>query len=307
MYYFIINPNSRSGQGMDTWKNAERILKEKAVEYEAYFTEYTGHASRLARQIAALSVPCTLGVVGGDGTLNEVVNGLADTEYSHITLGYIPTGSGNDFARGLHLSSDIQSCMDSILAPREIVSVDLGLSRTKDNVRYFLVSSGIGYDADICRNVMASPLKKFFNRIHLGKLTYVVIALKLLMKYDPCPVCVRLDKKKTFSIPRYFFITGMVQKYEGGGVKFCPFAKYDDGLLDFCIAGNLPKAKIMALFPTAFTGKHTEFRGIHILRGKRLDIISQASLPIHCDGESMGCSSHLTISAADKHINVILR
>ena len=307
MYYFIINPNSRSGEGFHTWKAAEELLRERALEYEAYFTEGTGHASRLARQIAALSLPCTLTVVGGDGTLNEVANGLADTEYSHITLGYIPTGSGNDFARGLGLSCDVKTCIDSILSPREIVSVDLGLSRTREASRYFLVSSGIGYDADICRNVTASPLKKLLNRLHLGKLTYAAIALGLLFRYDPCPVCVRLDKKKTFSIPRYFFITGMIQKYEGGGVKFCPYARYDDGLLDFCIAGNLAKAKILFLFPTAFAGKHTDFSGVHILRGKRLDIISQAPLPIHCDGESMGCSSHLTLYASDKKLPVILR
>ena len=307
MYYFIINPNSRSGQGMDTWKNAERILKEKAVEYEAYFTEYTGHASRLARQIAALSVPCTLGVVGGDGTLNEVVNGLADTEYSHITLGYIPTGSGNDFARGLHLSSDVQSCMDSILAPREIVSVDLGLSRTKDNVRYFLVSSGIGYDADICRNVIKTPMKKALIRLHMGKLTYVYVALKLLLGYQCCPVSVRIDKKEIHRLPRFYFLAGMNMKQEGGGVRFCPGARYQDGLLDVCLVGDLPKAKILTLFPTAFIGKHTRFHGIHMYRCRRIDIISEKPLPIHCDGESAGSHRHLTILNTQKKIKVILK
>ena len=98
MYYFIINSHSKSGYGMSIWKRAEAILKEREVSYEARFTEYTGHAKKLAEQIANLSRPCTLGVLGGDGTLNEVINGLAETDFSHITLGYLPTGSGNDFA-----------------------------------------------------------------------------------------------------------------------------------------------------------------------------------------------------------------
>ena len=101
MYYFIINPHSRSGHGLSVWQKADAILKEKGMEYKTYFTEYTGHAIQLAAHIAeetaAFHMNCTLAVVGGDGTLNEVINGLMKQDFSHITLGYIPTGSGNDF------------------------------------------------------------------------------------------------------------------------------------------------------------------------------------------------------------------
>ena len=82
MYYFIVNPNSRSGHGLHLWQEAENILKEKKIEYEVFFTEYPGHAMALSRQIAGLRLPCTLSVLGGDGTLNEVVNGLMETDFS---------------------------------------------------------------------------------------------------------------------------------------------------------------------------------------------------------------------------------
>lgn len=307
MYYFIINPHSKSGYGMSIWKRAEAILKEREVSYEARFTEYTGHAKKLTEQIARLSRPCTLSVLGGDGTLNEVINGLAETDFSHITLGYIPTGSGNDFARALNLSGDVGKCMDAILAPSQCTAVDIGLARTQENSRYFLVSSGIGYDADICRNVMVSPLKKAMNKIHLGKLTYVLIALKLLILYKACPVSVRIDKKETASLSKFFFITGMNMPYEGGGVKFCPKADFQDSLLDICIIGNLSKLKILALFPTAFVGKHGRFQGVTLTRCKRIDISSKSPLPIHCDGESLGVADHLTLQSAEKQINVILK
>ena len=112
MFYFIVNPHARSGQGMDIWKKAEEILAAQNTEYEVFFTKYTGHARELARQIAILSLPCILTVLGGDGTLNEVIDGLASQgDFSHITLGYIPTGSGNDFARGLGIPSDVTACM----------------------------------------------------------------------------------------------------------------------------------------------------------------------------------------------------
>lgn len=307
MYYFIINPHSKSGYGMSIWKRAEAILKEREVAYEARFTEYTGHAKKLAEQIARLSRPCTLSVLGGDGTLNEVINGLAETDFSHITLGYIPTGSGNDFARALNLSCDVEKCIEVILAPSQCIAVDIGLARTQENSRYFLVSSGIGYDADICRNVMVSPLKKAMNKIHLGKLTYVLIALKLLILYKACPVSVRIDKKETASLSKFFFITGMNMPYEGGGVKFCPKADFQDSLLDICMIGNLSKLKILALFPTAFVGKHERFQGVTLTKCKRIDISSKSPLPVHCDGESLGVADHLTLQSAGKQINVILK
>lgn len=307
MYYFIVNPHSRSGHGMEIWKNAKELLDEKDVEYEAFFTEYTGHAQQLARQIAALSEPCTLAVLGGDGTLNEVINGLAAAKYSHITLGYLPTGSGNDFARGLGISTDIKTALNAVLIPKEIIPVDIGLAKTNELSRYFLVSSGIGYDADICRQVMISRLKKLLNKMHLGKLTYVLIALKQLISYQPCPVSIRLDSKETSRFPRVFFIAGMNLKYEGGGVQFCPDAQFNDGLIDICAVDKISKLKILFLFPTAFFGKHTLFRGVHILRAEHIDIISKVPLPLHCDGEVLSFTNRLTLMASGKQINVILR
>lgn len=307
MFYFIVNPHACSDQGMDIWKKAEEILAAEKVEYEVFFTKYTGHAKELAKQIAVLSLPCTLTVLGGDGTLNEVIDGLAQTDFSRITLGYIPTGSGNDFARGLGISSNVTACMNSILSPSDYALVDVGMSRTSAGKHYFLVSSGIGYDADICRNVMKTPMKKALNRLHMGKLTYVYVALKLLLGYQCCPVSVRIDKKEIHRLPRFYFLAGMNMKQEGGGVRFCPGARYQDGLLDVCLVGDLPKAKILTLFPTAFIGKHTRFHGIHMYRCRRIDIISEKPLPIHCDGESAGSHRHLTILNTQKKIKVILK
>lgn len=307
MYYFIVNPHSRSGHGMDLWRKAETILNDKDVEYEVYFTEYIGHAQKLARKIADFCVPCTLSVLGGDGTLNEVINGLATSEYSHITLGYIPTGSGNDFARGLGMDTDIETRLNAILSPAECTFVDIGLSKSDEVSRYFLVSSGIGYDADICRHVMLSRLKKVLNKLHLGKMIYVVIALKQLIFYKPSPVSVRLDKKATLRFSDVLFIAGMNLKYEGGGVKFCPDARFDDDTLDICLTNNIPKLKILTLLPTAFFGKHTGFKGVHMMKCRRMDIISKIPLPLHCDGEVLGFTERLTLMASGKQINVILR
>ena len=209
MYYFIINPRSRSGKGQEIWDRVKKRLDEENLEYEAYFTQKQGHAAELAHQIAALSIPCTLVVVGGDGTVNEVVNGLVKTVYTHITLGYIPTGSGNDFARGLGLTKDTEKAVEQILAPADIEKMDIGIAQSNGEKRYFLISAGIGFDASICHEALNSGLKDFLNKYHLGKLTYAAIALKQLFLYRPCRVDIRLDRQRICRFPRCFFVAGM--------------------------------------------------------------------------------------------------
>ena len=100
-------------------------------------------------------------VVGGDGTVNEVVNGLVKTVYTHITLGYIPTGSGNDFARGLGLTKDTDKAVEQILSPACIEKMDIGIARSDGEKRCFLISAGIGFDASICHEALNSGLKDF--------------------------------------------------------------------------------------------------------------------------------------------------
>ena len=94
MYSFIINPNARSGKGLRAWKLIEHRLEEKSVPYQVFFTKYQGHATQIARTLTQEKDCRSLIVLGGDGTLNEAVNGIADL--ARVTLGYIPIGSSNE-------------------------------------------------------------------------------------------------------------------------------------------------------------------------------------------------------------------
>lgn len=107
MYYFIVNPNSRSGKGALIWKELRRTLQQKHISYKAVFTGYRGHAVKLAASVTAKASPehpVYLIAVGGDGTIQEVLSGVKDL--SCIYFGYIPTGSGNDFCRSMQLPQD---------------------------------------------------------------------------------------------------------------------------------------------------------------------------------------------------------
>ncbi len=146
--------------------------------------------------------------MGGDGTVNEVVNGLVKTVYTHITLGYIPTGSGNDFARGLGLTKDTEKAVEQILAPADIEKMDIGMAQSNGEAVYSFISAGIGFDASICHEALNSGLKDFLNKYHLGKLTYAAIALKQLFLYRPCRVDIRLDRRRILPFSPLLFRGG---------------------------------------------------------------------------------------------------
>ena len=108
MYYFIVNPNAHGGRGKKIWRKLERQIHKSGIHYEAFQTEAPGDARRMAAELTAnMQEPATIVAVGGDGTVNEVLNGLAISDL--LTVGYIPTGSGNDLARRLAASSKSSS------------------------------------------------------------------------------------------------------------------------------------------------------------------------------------------------------
>ena len=145
MYAFIVNPNSRSGLGLKIWEQLELILKERHIDYQIYFTRHPGHGTKLAAQICDTDAD-TLVVLGGDGTIGEVVNGIRDL--TKMTLAYIPIGSGNDFARSMKLTKDPTKALLHILNPTDYAYINVGLLKTPQLEKRYAVSSGIGFDAD---------------------------------------------------------------------------------------------------------------------------------------------------------------
>ena len=126
MLYFIINPHSRSGQGGAVWKKVERTMISSGLPYKVSYTSYPGHAIRLAAEIPSGTQPepNLIAVLGGDGSLNEVLNGAHLSPYTII--GYLPTGSGNDFARGMHLPIDAKEALTHIIHPSYTDTLDFG-------------------------------------------------------------------------------------------------------------------------------------------------------------------------------------
>lgn len=304
MYYFIVNPKSSSGQGAKIWQTIEPVLKTQNISYEVFFTESGLNASELAHDISLSQSPATIIAVGGDGTINDVVNGL--TNFSSITFSYIPTGSANDFGRGLKLEKDPLKRLHSILHPTTIIPLSVGSLETPNFSRRFAVSSGIGFDAAVCAGTQESRLKKLLNRLHLGKLCYTGIALKQIAMMKPSSMTLTLDNKRPIHFPAFYFAAAMNLPYEGGGFKFAPQTDATDDVLDMVLLSKIPKLKILCILPTAFFGKHTRFKGIHMYRFKKAVLEIKEPLYLHTDGEVPGKVSQLTWQILPEKVPFIL-
>ena len=303
MYYFIVNPGSRSGKGRSVWKTVELILEREDVEYRVYFTAYRFHAKELAAEITARGGRINLVAVGGDGTVHEIFDGIQD--FSRVTFGYIPTGSSNDFARALGLPVKTEEALAGILHPSNFRRIDIGTFRVGGEIHHFGVSCGCGFDASVCHEAMSSPVKDLLNRLHLGKLTYAATAVKQLIRWKPSKMSLLTDTGEKYSFKRTFFVAAMNGPYEGGGLKMAPKAAMDDGLFDIIIVEGMPRALIALVLPSAFAGLHTLLPGVHIIRASSFKLRTTLRLPVHADGEAYFVDKIMEISIEPAALNVI--
>ena len=124
MYQIIVNPTSSSGKGMEAWKEIKTILNRRNVTYEVHMLQNAGEATQVVRGLTAYGNEANILVVGGDGTLNEVLNGIRD--FDHTKVSCIQTGSGNDFARNMHLEKNVERAIMHLLEQPEEIALDYG-------------------------------------------------------------------------------------------------------------------------------------------------------------------------------------
>lgn len=219
-----------------------------------------------------------------------------------MTLGYIPTGSGNDFTRALNIPTNPKKALEVVLNPGRIIPVDIGYAEMYSVPRRFVVSAGIGFDASVCHYVEKSRFKSFLNKINLGNLVYTGVALKRLFLDPLVDVELTLDDSEPLSFSKVYFAACMNNPYEGGGFLFCPDAKTDDGMLDVIVASNLPRLKVLFVLPTAFFGKHTGFSGVDIFRCRKAEIRVKDLCPIHTDGEPIAFAECLKAEVFEEQV-----
>ena len=287
---FVVNPASHSGKGKQLWDRVEEILKAQKTAYEAYFSTKSGEIAQIVRHILTVLYPegpVMLVILGGDGTVNEALQGIVDFE--RVRVGYIPTGSGNDLARNLGIGKDPVQALDRVLSGGREMCMDLGRVRWRQDggieERRFLIGCGMGFDAAVCQEVQASSLKGLLNRLHLGRLTYLGIGLKQMFTIGYIRAQIRLDGEKFLDLKKMLFAVSMSHRYEGGGFCFCPQADPQDGLLDICVVDGVPRWEFPIIIPFALKGRHGIFPGVAHYRARRVEIRTLEPVWIQTDGE----------------------
>ena len=308
MYHIIVNPISRSGRGLENWNIVEKYLNSHNVPYHVYISQRMGHITEIAREITRTldndSEPVHIIIIGGDGSINETLQGICN--FDKVRLSYIPTGSGNDFARDLNMPSDPLENLERILnSPRE-KQMDIGkatydIGNHKSESRYFAVSCGLGFDAAVCEAVLHSPAKAVLNKLGLGKLIYLVQALRLLIATEPVHGTLTLeDRNETKEFSNILFAAAMNHRYEGGGFMFAPGADDSDGYLNLCLIDNIPKMKVIRVLPTAFKGNHIRYKEVHSYCTRCYTLHTDVPMWLQADGEIPARTSTVTISCIPK-------
>ena len=252
MYYFFVNPASRSGKGAAKWEAVKNYLDKKNIPYEVHFLEANVSPRPVMETIfdKEKDKPVSIVLIGGDGTVNQCINGIPN--FSRAELSVIPTGSGNDFCRNKGIPRALEDQLERIFSKKNQLLVDRGvITYHKEDgtnlTRSFVVSTGLGYDAAICHMAERSELKKRLNKIKLGKLVYLLIGLKEIFDARLTDMEITIDGN-TKRYHGVFFIATMNQPFEGGGVAMTPNASDSDGQLDFLIVDEISKLRLCVPF-----------------------------------------------------------
>jgi len=269
-YLFIVNPVAGKGQGLNYIKEIENLFIEDQ-EYHIEVTKRKGHATEIAREYSSKE-DYVIYAVGGDGTVNEVVNGMVG---SNSTLVIIPTGSGNDFLRTIDSNYKRKDFLHKLIEG-DTKLVDI----IKINEKYFLNIASVGLDADIVYNAMAFKKMKFIKK----DMAYILSICKTIFGKKGITIKVKLDGSE-ISDKKVLFLAVANGKFYGGGVPITPNAEIDDGLADVCLVENLNLLKIFRLLPKLVKAKHTEAKEVEIYRAKDIEVESDNLFRVNIDGE----------------------
>ena len=270
---FIVNPVAANGKVGKIWPRVREYLESQKVPFDFALTEYPTHAITLAWD-ALQKGASTIVAFGGDGTLNEVLNGVfREGPTADVAIGAIPGGTGSDFTRSLDVPRDPVEAVRCILRGRTRL-VDVGEIRCvkegKPTSRYFINVAGLGFDAEVAERSNRMP--KFMG----GTIPYLFNLVVSLFSYRNKNFRIRLDDRVLEQ--KAYLLTVAIGKYFGGGMFIAPDAGLDDGLFDVIVVGDMSKPEFIANVPRVYKGTHIDHPKVDAYKARRVEI--------HCDGQA---------------------
>jgi diacylglycerol kinase (ATP) len=279
---FVVNPASGNGAAGKTWAQTRELVAGHGLDGDALVTEGPGHAVELARRAAENGAGLVV-AVGGDGTINEIVNGLVTAARPGVELAVLPCGTGDDFARTFGIPSDVEKAL-AVAASGRARPVDVGHAKYAVGEgtaeRYFANFAGAGISGAIARRGARTSRR-------LGaKAAYMWATATVFAHWSSVPMRIELDGE-TREGPMFEVVisNGM---YTAGGMKIAPDARPDDGHFDAVLIGDISKADFVTTFPKIYRGRHTSHPKVDVVRASAISVDASEALPVVLDGEQPG-------------------
>lgn len=299
----IVNPNAGIRRAEREWPHIEKHLVDSGIAFDAFLTTQPDDATEIARKHITLGYNKVI-VVGGDGTFNEVANGIMMQKRlpSHeVTLGMITVGTGNDWGRMYNIPFDYKQSIQVILKGKTFIQDSCLVkysSGLKIKQRYLVNMAGLGFDAEV-----ALKVNRMKEQGRGGKLSYFLNIFSTLMNYKTKYATLLIDQEKQYHA--IFSLNVGVCQFNGGGMKQLPHAVPDDGKLAITIIEHISKLKVIANVHRLFSGSFIKMPEVKTATATTIDITSDKNLYLEMDGESIG-HTPIEFSVKPSSIKVIV-
>jgi len=277
---FLVNPASDNGATGRRWGELSQRASRLGLDGEARLSERPGHLIELARE--AVDQGATLVVaVGGDGTLNEVVNGVAGRD---VDLATIPIGTGMDFGRTYGIPTRFEDAVRVALTGRPR-TIDAGRVRYRtregrEAERWFANVGSVGMSGAVAQR--ANGMSKALG----GRVTFFYALTRVFLEWENTEVTVRLDDGERRGRMHDVVVANGV--WHGGGMMLAPDARPDDGVFDVVLIGDVSKLDFLTTAPKIYKGRHVGHPKVEVVRSARVDVDAPEHLPIEVEGEQVG-------------------
>lgn len=302
-YFFVINPNAGNEDGKKEWPNIVELLLEENIYFDFEFTDSTGHAERIVIEKIQEGFKKFI-VVGGDGTLNEVVNGIFKqnhTPSSDIYIGIFCMGTGNDWARYYGFSKShidaVERLKNGDSKVQDVGKIEYGKGNNPKHA-YFINIAGLCYDSVVVH--ATNEMKERGKRTAMG---YLQSLLKSLIHYKPWKLKVFINDEVLEG--KFLSISIGIGKFSGGGMIQTPNAVIDDGYFDVTIYPNMSKLKMIFNVRKLYNGKILSIKGVKSFRTKQLNIEAKNATFAQTDGEIIGNAPY-EITVIPQSINILI-
>ncbi len=281
----VVNPKAGMGKVKRKWAKIQQCFFEHNIEFEYYFTSHKGHGIQLTRDLARKGRKNFV-AVGGDGMLNEVINGIFELGDSvakdEFVVACLPLGSGCDWARTHQVPTSIEEAVlllkDPVLYEHDIGKATYGVN----NVRYFINVAGVAFDAFVVEVTESLPSKGLF-----GKFSYLVGLIISLKKYRSPAFSFVVEGRE--SLGNFFCLNIGICRYSGGGMALVPDAVPDDGLFDITIIEKMSPLQVIINLRYLFNGRIYNHEKVAFTRVRQIEILPvKENIPLEVDGEYLG-------------------